>query len=53
MGQSLLHIHGPVDRSTSRWTIHAASTLAQAEAGHYPLRVGITEAWFIGNGPTR
>lgn len=51
-GRTVLWPAGPIDRTRPLWTIHAASTAAQARANMYPLRVAVTEAWFIGNGPT-
>lgn len=41
---------GPIDRSSPTWTIGAAPSAEDARAGNYPLRVKITDAWFIGNG---
>lgn len=50
-GNTVLWPAGPMDRSKPLWTIHAARTIEQAKAHTYPLRVAISEAWFVGNGP--
>lgn len=42
---------GPIDRSQPMWTVHAARSIEEANKGHYPLRLDISNAWFIGNGP--
>lgn len=51
-GITLIYPAGPINRTKPVWTIRAAATLAQADDNKYPLRVSITQAWFIGRGPS-
>jgi hypothetical protein len=51
-GDTVVFPAGPIDRSKAKWTIAAARSADQANDHDFALRLSISDAWFIGNGPS-